>query len=184
MTRKGFTKDNPAYQAHSIGEYTYGSPVISNWATDGKLIIGKFCSIASGVLIELGGEHRIDWLTTYPFPPIFKWARKYPGHPASKGDVVIHNDVWIGYGASIFSGVTIDNGAVIGARAVVAGSKHIGPYEIWAGNPARFIRCRFEADEISAMERIAWWDWPIEQIADSMPLLLSNNIEEFVARYG
>jgi acetyltransferase-like isoleucine patch superfamily enzyme len=146
-----------------------------------RLEIGKFCSIAEDVLILLGGNHRTDWVTTYPFPAITEdWpnAHGISGHPQSKGDVIIGNDVWIGTGATILSGVTIGHGAVIGARAVV--TKSIEPYAIAVGNPATTVRKRFSEDQVSDLLRIRWWDWPNEKIAQHLPLLCSERIEELI----
>lgn len=127
-----------------IGSYTYGNPRLFHWGEDSKLKIGKFCSIADDVKIFLGGNHRMDWITTYPFSALKEeWpeAKDVKGHPATKGDVVIGNDVWIGYGATILSGVKIGNGAVIGAMAVV--SKDVEPYSVVVGNPALEVKKDF-----------------------------------------
>jgi serine acetyltransferase len=101
---------------------------------------------------------------------------------ASKEDVEIGNDVWIGDTATLLSGVRIGNGAVIGARSVV--TKDVPPYAIVVGNPARIARLRFTPEQISALERIAWWNWPLHKIREAAPLLLSPSIEEFIARYS
>ena len=130
----------------------------------------------------LGGNHRVDWVTTYPFNVLFPEAAHFEGHPHSKGDVVIQNDVWIGMGALILSGVTIGNGAVVGARSVV--TRSVPPYALAAGNPARVVRLRFSEDQIRQLERIAWWDWPIEKVQEAWPGLLSADIEAFLDRYG
>jgi acetyltransferase-like isoleucine patch superfamily enzyme len=126
----------------------------------------------------LGGEHRTDWITTYPFSELLKDRMDYKGHPRSKGNVIIGNDVWIGREAMILSGVTIGNGAVIGARSVVA--KHVTPYSIIAGNPAKHLKWRFDESLIERLQTIAWWDWPHDKVLDALPLLLSNKIEEFI----
>jgi hypothetical protein len=155
------------------------------WAdSDGKLSIGKFCSIASGVKILLGGEHRIDWVTTYPFSALtaaWPTGNQIFGLPASKGDVVIGNDVWIGTDATIMSGVKIGNGAVIGAGAVVASD--VPDYGIVLGNPARVTRKRFSDDVILRLLRLKWWDWPDRTIREAVPLLCSNNVELFLNKY-
>ena len=177
-----FMSENPAYEDYDIGAFTYGSPKVQSWRGGGKLKIGRFCSIAAAVLIALGGEHHVDWVTTYPFPALFPDAKRYPGHPTTKGDVIIGNDVWIGYGATILSGVTIGNGAVIGARSMIASD--VGAYQIAVGNPARPIRLRFAESEVASLQRIAWWDWPLEEIALAYPLLLAGNVAAFIARYG
>jgi acetyltransferase-like isoleucine patch superfamily enzyme len=172
----------PHYAEHAIGEWTYGEPTILSWDSNTRLRIGKFCSIAADVTIILGGEHRVDWVTTYPFNAIFERAGSFEGHPSSKGDIQIGNDVWIGLGATILSGVTIGDGAVIGARSVV--SRNVAPYAIVAGNPAIQRRLRFDQDVVEALQRIAWWDWPLDRIREAWPLLLSPDIRKFIARYG
>lgn len=159
----------------TIGAFTYGAPDIKHWGEDSTLTIGKFCSIADQVTILIGGEHRTDWATTYPFNsllPEYAWNR---GHPKTKGDVMIGNDVWIGTGATILSGVRVGDGAVIGARAVV--SKDVPPYTIVAGNPAKAIRRRFSDAVIARLLEIKWWDWPIERIEAAIPLLQSSDME-------
>lgn len=152
------------YQA-SIGKYTYGHPHIINWEDGGKLKIGNYCSIAGGVTILLGGNHRLDWMTTYPFPasPDFKKdSSGITNYSVSKGDVIIGNDVALGQDTLILSGVKIGDGAVVGARAVV--TKDIEPYAIVAGNPAKEIRKRFDQKTIDKLLKLKWWDWPEEKI--------------------
>lgn len=176
-----FMTGNPLYSRYEIGEWSYGNPSVLSWGENSKLAIGKFCSIADEVVIMLGGEHRTDWVTTYPFSAIFADASCFSGHPKSKGDVVIGNDVWIGRHALILSGVEIGDGAVIGAHSVVA--KDIPPYAIVVGNPARIIRLRFNVQQVEALRRIAWWNWSLEAIQQAWPLLLSGQIEAFIATY-
>jgi virginiamycin A acetyltransferase len=176
-----FMSQSGRYSAYQIGEWSYGRPQVLPFDDCTKLIIGRFCSIASDVTILLGGEHRTDWVCTYPFNELFDDAREFQGHPHTKGDVKIGNDVWIGYGALILSGVSIGNGAVIAARSVV--TKNVAPYSIVAGNPARHIRFRFPEHIINALQEIAWWDWPLKEIKEAWPFLLSTNIDAFVARY-
>jgi acetyltransferase-like isoleucine patch superfamily enzyme len=172
---------NKLYSQYDIGDWTYGDPLIVSFGEMAKLKIGRFCSIADGAVILLGGEHRIDWITTYPFNVFFPWGKSYKGHPKTKGDVVIGNDVWIGREALILSGVKIGNGAVVGARSVV--TKDIKPYSIVAGNPAKHIKYRFEESIIPELIDIAWWDWPISKIEKSLPLLLSGKVLEFIDNY-
>jgi len=163
------------YGLISIGEHSYGFHDVYFWNNETKLEIGKYCSIAEGVLFILGGEHRADWVTTYPFsafPNEWESARNITGHPASKGDIVIGNDVWIGNGALILSGVTIGHGAIIGAKSVV--TKDIEAYGIYAGNPAKLIRYRFDQNVREKLLKLAWWDWKHEKIVANMPQLLST----------
>src|SRR5690606_15718598 len=103
-----------------FGRGTYGTPEIHDWGEGAKLTIGNFCSIASGVEIFLGGEHRTDWVTTYPFNLLRESGKGIAGHPRSKGDVWIGSDVWLAHQSVILSGVSIGHGAVVGARAVVS----------------------------------------------------------------
>ncbi len=172
------TRSIRAFRHYDIGEYTYGFPKVLSWGEGATLRIGKFCSIAEKVVILLGGEHRIDWVTTYPFSVLFPEAAEFHGHPRTKGDVVIGNDVWIGQEALILSGVTIGNGAVIAARSVV--SRPVPDYAIVGGNPARVVRYRFPEPQIRALQEIAWWDWPREKIVRYLPLLLSDQVEDFI----
>lgn len=164
-----------------IGDFSYGNPDIRSWGEGSKLKIGKFCSIAEGVKIMLGGEHRVDWITTYPFNALLNRYSYITGHPKSKGDVIIENDVWIGTCATIMSGVHIGNGAVIGANALVA--KDVPDYAIVGGNPARIIRNRFKHRIVKKLLKISWWDWKISLLADAIPILQSGNINELFKYY-
>jgi len=161
-----------------IGEYTYGYPHIYLGRKKYHVYIGKFCSIADDVKMIIGGEHRTDWITTYPFGCEIDGFQKNPAYYTSKGDIHIGNDVWIGMNATILSGITIGDGAVIGANSVI--SHDVEDYEIVAGNPARHIRYRFSKDQIEALKRISWWDWPIEKIKEFVPLLESPDIDSFI----
>jgi len=166
------------YPQYEIGRGTYGRPKISSWGERATFRIGAFCSIAHGVKIYLGGEHRTDWVTTYPFNYLWKSAKHIKGHPKTKGDVIIGNDVWIGAGAVILSGVTVGDGAAIGNNAVVA--KDVPPYAIVAGNPASIVRKRFDEETIHHLLKIKWWEWEDNRIEKFLPLLLNSNIEEFL----
>ncbi len=169
---------------YEVGEYTYGNPRVLDWGEGKKLVIGKYCSIAENVIIFLGGNHRTDWVTTYPFPAIeCDWpeAKSIEGHPRSKGDVKIGNDVWIGYGATILSGVTIGDGAVIGAKAVVA--KDVQPYSIVVGNPAAILRKRFNFISRYLLQRLEWWNWSEEVVARRVTILCSPNVSFLIKEY-
>ena len=164
-----------------IGDFTYGNPRVLDWGDGTRLIVGKFCSIADDVTVFLGGEHRGDWVTTYPFPAFkSKWptAKNVDGHPKTKGDVIVGNDVWIGYGALILSGVKIGDGAVIGAKAVI--TSDVRPYAVVVGNPGREIKRRFSDEIVEELLRIKWWDWPHEKISENMKLLCSGDIMQFI----
>ena len=177
-----FTASNPQYANYSIGEWTYGAPTVENWDQNASLSIGKFCSIADGVTILLGGEHRADWVTTYPFRELVFDKPEVAKIGYSKGDVSIGNDVWIGLNALILSGVRIGNGALVAAGAVV--TKDVPAYAIVGGNPAKLIRYRIPESLIAPMEQIGWWNWPLDQIEAALPLLLNVDIERFVHTYG
>ncbi len=143
-----------------------------------KLIIGSFCSIATGVTFMMHGNqgHRRDWASTFPF--FYMNGDGAFGNPQDPfvpaGDTVVGNDVWIGAEAMIMPGITIGHGAIIGSRAVV--TRDVEPYAIVAGNPAKPIRKRFSEVEIAMLLEMAWWDWPVEQIKDAMPLLCTSDI--------
>lgn len=164
----------------SFGEFTYGQPQLRADYWPCGVHVGKFCSIGPNVQFLIDVEHRSDWVTTYPFPVLkdFPEAHGVTGHPYAKGNILVGNDVWIGLDAVIFSGVTIGDGAVIGARAVV--THDVPPYAIVAGNPARVIRNRFSEDTVKRLLVIRWWNWPVEKIKKYIPLLCSRNIDEFI----
>ncbi|GAA6408371.1 MULTISPECIES: CatB-related O-acetyltransferase [Blautia] len=145
-----------------------------------KLIIGKFCSIACGAkFLFNSANHTFRSLSTYPFPLFFEeWGldkKNVTDSWDNKGDIVIGNDVWIGYEAVVMAGVTIGDGAVIGARAVV--TKDVLPYTIVGGIPAKPIRKRFSEETISALLALKWWDWPKEKIAQKIEAIQSGCVE-------
>lgn len=146
-----------------------------------RLIIGKFCSIACGAkFLFNSANHMLSSLSTYPFPIFFEeWSldvKNVANAWDNKGDIIIGNDVWIGYEAIILAGVTIGNGAVIGTRAVV--TKDVPPYTIVGGVPAKQIRKRFPEETISALLEIKWWDWPKKKIAQNIDAIQSGHIEQ------
>lgn len=167
----------------TIGRYSYGRPLVHLYPGDtARVTIGSFCSIAEGVEILPGGQHRPDWVSTFPFRSRLGMAGAYTdGAPRPGGSVVVGNDVWIGRGAKLLSGADIGDGAVIGAYAVVAGT--VRPYAIAVGNPAREVRLRFPDDQIARLLEIRWWDWPIETIREHIPRLCSDDIDGFVSQF-
>jgi acetyltransferase-like isoleucine patch superfamily enzyme len=176
-----YTKDFLAHTNYKIGEFSNGNLIIMHWGENADLQVGNFCSFATNVKIFLGGNHRTDWVSTYPFNVLnkrFPKAANIKGHPSTKGDVIIGNDVWIANDVIILSGVTIGDGAVIAAGAVI--TKNIGAYEVWGGNPARLIKKRFSADNIEKLLKIKWWDWNTEKINNYSHLICSTDIELFI----
>ena len=160
------------------GKNTYGEPIFKKYGVDGKFFIGSFCSMADNIHIFLGGNHRSDWVTTYPFSYFIEEFNYIKGHPSTNGDVIIGNDVWIGSNVTIMSGIQIGDGAVIGAKSVV--TKDVEPYAIVAGNPARFKKYRFSKEQIEKLLEIKWWDWDDNKIKENIPLMLSTNIDKFI----
>jgi acetyltransferase-like isoleucine patch superfamily enzyme len=160
----------------TVGDYTYFDRHISLalFTPDDRIEIGKFCSLAKDVTIFGGGNHIMTRATTFPF----KWlsAEVEPEEryidAASKGKTIIGHDVWVGYGATIMSGVKIGNGAVVGAQAVVA--QDIPAYAIVVGNPAQVIRYRFKPETIERLLDLSWWDWDSAKIAANVELLYTN----------
>lgn len=156
------------------------SNVLYHYPVNGdRLKIGKFCSIACGAkFLFTSGNHSLRSLSTYTFPIFFEeWgldAKDICSAWDNKGDIVIDNDVWIGYEALILSGVTVGDGAIIGSRAVV--TKNVPPYTIVGGVPAKPIRRRFDGAVIERLEKLRWWDWDIETIRRSIPAIQSGDI--------
>ena len=145
-----------------------------------KLKIGKFCSIACGAkFLFNSANHTVKSLTTYPFPIFFEeWGldvRDITTAWDNKGDIVIGNDVWIGYEAVIMSGVTIGDGAIIGTRAVV--TKDVPPYTIVGGVPAKQIRKRFSEETISELLKWKWWDWTFEKISQNIEFIKNGDLK-------
>lgn len=142
-----------------------------------KLTIGKFCAIAAETRFLMTGNHKLDAISTYPFP-IFKqgWEEAFDINDFPvKGDIVVGNDVWFGYDSLIMGGVKIGHGAIIAARAVVA--KDVPSYSIVAGNPAKIVKMRFDDNTIERLEKIAWWDWDIKKINQNLKLICNLNID-------
>lgn len=169
-----------------VGDYTYYDDFtdVANFEKNvkyhfdfigDKLIIGKFCMIASDVkFIMNGANHLTDAVSAYPFS-IFGsgWEGAMEGKTfPNKGDLVIGNDVWIGYNATLMAGITVGDGAIIAANATVV--KDVAPYSVVGGNPAREIRKRFPEAEIAALLEARWWDWDPERITRELPKLTGN----------
>lgn len=148
-----------------------------------RLIIGKFCSIACGAkFLFNSANHALRSLSNYTFPLFFEeWGLNKKNVASAwdnKGDIIIGNDVWIGYEAVIMAGVHIGDGAVIAARAVV--TKDVPPYTIVGGTPARKIRMRFEEKTIAKLQQIQWWNWPVEKIRRSLPYIMEGTVDRLI----
>lgn len=146
-----------------------------------RLVIGKFCSIACGAkFLFTSANHTMRSLSTYPFPLFFEeWGLDKADVTQAwdnKGDIVVGNDVWIGYEAVILAGVTIGDGAIIGARAVV--SKDVEPYTIVGGVPAKTIRRRFSDETAAQLESMQWWNWPRERITRNIPYIQAGQLDQ------
>ena len=186
MERAGWERRAPELpdDVLEMGRGSYFRPdVIVHEGDIHRVRIGNFCSIAANVEFMPGGNHRVDWVSMYPFRIMFDLpGRGEDGHPTSKGDIVVGHDVWIGRGARILSGVRIGNGAVVGAFSVVAGD--VGPYQVVVGNPARVVKQRFPDATIAALEAMAWWEWPDDVLVERVGLLSSGRVDEFIAEFG
>ncbi|WP_445938525.1 CatB-related O-acetyltransferase [Pseudomonas sp.] len=176
--QRGQAKFLQRYPHYQIGLGTYGLPVVHDWQEGATLKIGSYTSIAEQVEIFLGGHHRSDWVTTYPFPAMIDEAQHIQGYAVSRGDVVIGSDVWLCTNSVILSGVTVGHGAVVAAGAVV--SRDVAPYSIVAGNPARHIRWRFAPEVCAALLEAAWWEWPEQEVRSVSPLLCSDRLDSFL----
>ena len=146
-----------------------------------KLKVGKFCSIACGAkFLFTSANHKMHSISTYPFPIFFEeWGLDVTNITSAwdnKGDIVIGNDVWIGYEAIVLSGVTIGDGAIIGTRAVV--TKDVPPYTIVGGIPAKQIRKRFSDEVISKLLELQWWNWPENRIKENIDVIQSGRIKD------
>ena len=166
-----FCKDPKDFEENNI---LYHYPINKD-----KLTIGKFCSIACGAkFLMTSANHTLQSLSTYTFPIFYEeWdeTAKVTDAWDNKGNIVIENDVWIGYEAVILSGVHIGNGAIIGARAVV--TKDVPPYAIVGGVPAKIIKMRFSEDTVAALQSMKWWDWPSERITQALPAIQAGDLD-------
>lgn len=148
-----------------------------------RLIIGKFCSIACGAkFLFTSANHASKSLSTYPFPIFFEeWnldKEQITSAWDNKGDIVIGNDVWIGYEAVVLSGVHIGDGAIIGTRAVV--TKDVPPYAIVGGIPAKEIKKRFSDEAIEKLLQIQWWNWSFTKIQRFLPQIMNGEVDKLL----
>jgi len=190
LERSVFLKNIITRENIIVGDYTYYDDEhdINNFEKNvkfhfdfigDKLIIGKFCQIAQDVSFLMNGMFHQQNISTYPFALFDEdIGKKYPESMIfpNKGDTVVGNDVWFGYNATIMPGITIGDGAIIGANALV--TKNVDPYIIVGGNPAKVIRKRYDDETIEKLLEIKWWNWPIEIITKNIEALLSNDIKK------
>jgi acetyltransferase-like isoleucine patch superfamily enzyme len=172
-----------SHRIRNIGKYTYGynNIEIYYWGEETWLDIGKFCSISGHVKVYLGGNHRTDWATTYPFGHINQKTFDIfggEGHPQTKGNVIIGNDVWIGTDVTIMSGITIGDGACIASNTVV--TKNVDPYNIVGGNPGKIIKKRFNDDTINQLLELKWWEFEDNFINQITPYLCNPDFQEYL----
>jgi len=165
VTRAGRLGNSPII----VGRFTYGfeNVTVRQWGEGAALRIGAFCAIADSVSVFLGGNHRADWMTTFPFGHVFQdelGGERTAGVPATDGDVVVGNDVWIGSRVTILSGVRVGDGAVLAANANVV--KDVEPYTIVGGNPARVVKSRFGKEIVDLLLQLRWWDLPLDQVRE------------------
>ena len=167
----------------TMGRHSYGTPQIITFGGDAtRLVIGHYVSIGHEVQFLLGGNHRVDWVTTFPIRRVFGLpGAGNDGHPSSKGDIVVGNDVWLGFGSRILSGVTIGDGAVIAAGSTI--TRSVRPYAIVGGSPARELKRRFNDAQVERLLRVEWWSWSDEKVCAEVGALCSNNIDEFLDRH-
>lgn len=185
--RVGFLKNHITRPNIIVGDFTYYDDpagidafernVLYHFGIVGdRLIIGKFCSIGAGArFIMNGGNHRLDWFANYPFPLFgHDWVNLREHKLHTKGDTVVGNDVWFGHGVTCMPGVHIGNGAIVGAGSLV--TVDVPPYAVVGGNPARFIRYRFDEATIATLREIEWWNWPIDKITRNVAALCSVDL--------
>ena len=181
-----FLKDNLKKEIESnlveVGRWSYGKPNILRWDWKSKLIIGNFCSLGPDIDFYIGGNHRLDWISTSPLPApqfdsVFKKAKNIKNFNKSNGDIIIGHDVWIGGRTTILSGVKIGTGAVIAAGSVVVND--VEPYRVSGGNPNKEIGKRFNEDIIKKLLESEWWNLTDNDIDHLSEYLLSNNFEIF-----
>ncbi|MGW8281549.1 CatB-related O-acetyltransferase (plasmid) [Sphingomonas aurantiaca] len=166
------------YPHFPVGTGSYGQLQVLDFGDGGTFRMGAYCSVAEDAQVLLGGAHRVDWVTTYPFPRIEPALAHLPGYPPPVEAVTIGSDVWIGTRALILSGVTIGDGAVVAAGAVV--TRDVAPYAVVGGVPARVIRHRFDPDTIARLQAVAWWHWDHDRVLRAAPHLCSARIDTFL----
>ena len=166
------------------GTYFAGVPQVHRYqGSEAPVHIGSYCSIANDVEFLTGGDHPSGWVSTFPFRCVYDLPGAYTdGMPATKGPIVVGNDVFLGRGCKILHGVTIGHGAVVGAWSVVA--RDVRPYAIVTGAPAVERRRRFTEEQVEAMLAIGWWDWPQDELIQHVDALQCPDIEAFIEQFG
>lgn len=152
------------------GEYTYGKPNIVNFDGVSKLTVGRYCSFSDNISILLGANHKRDCIPTFPLSKID--ANASPTETNDKGDVIIGNDVWIGYGATLIGPITIGDGAIIGAGAVVV--RDVPAFAVAVGIPAKVVKNRFDDAKIVEIKQMQWWNWDLEKAKANLALLFNS----------
>ncbi len=167
----------------TMGHRSYHAPkVVWHVGDTGRVRVGNWCSVHHTVQVFAGGEHRVDWATTFALREILRLPGAFAsGLPHGRGDVVIGHDVYIGVEAVVLSGVTIGDGAVVGARSVV--TRDVPPYAVVTGSPAAQVRWRFGEAERAAFARVRWWDWPEERVVANVDALSSPDVGAFLAAH-
>lgn len=186
QTSMVFLKNTVSNPQIEVGDYTYyhdfADPLgfernvhyLFPFESD-RLVIGRFCAIAArATFLMNGANHAMAGPSTYPFGIFGEgWEAAMPECWPTKGDLVVGNDVWIGYGATLLAGITVGHGAVIGAMSVVASD--VPAYAVVAGNPARVIRHRLPMHDADTLLALAWWDWPIERVTAHVRLIAQGD---------
>ncbi|WP_225729187.1 MULTISPECIES: CatB-related O-acetyltransferase [unclassified Nocardia] len=193
LQRVVFLKPLVQSELTEVGDYTYyddpddptgfeRNNILFHYGPD-RLVIGRYCALARRVQFFMNAaNHRVTGVSTYPFPLLGgAWtqaAELFRDRPY-RGDTVVGNDVWIGQEAVIMPGVRIGDGAIVAARSVV--TVDVPDYGIVAGNPARLVRLRFDAERIALLRRIAWWDWPVDEVTAHLPVLMAGTVDELAS---
>lgn len=166
-----------------MGTMSYYAPNVVKYKGDtGRVIIGNFASVAPDADFYVGGLHRVEWVSLYGLRAMLELPGAYEdGFTHGRGDIVVGSDTWVTNGCTVMSGVTIGDGAVVGTKAVVA--KDVRPYAIVVGNPAREIGRRFSDEQVEALLRIRWWDWPTELVKARVDALSSPDVDAFIAQF-
>jgi acetyltransferase-like isoleucine patch superfamily enzyme len=168
------------------GTYFDRNVNIISWSDQYHVHLGKYNSIGRDCNFFLHANHRADWVTTTsqllgPVTPEIAEMHMNMGHPTCKGDIKVGNDVWIGATSTIMSGITIGDGAIIGAGSMV--TKDVPPFAIVAGNPSKIVKYRFTEEQIEKLLQISWWDWEEDKIKDNAMSMWSSNIDDFINKF-